>query len=80
MGDLEIMTEFHIIVKPSICEDLTLFHFICPWSMFLDLMEQTDGLKGNVAVAPPSLQVNVPIMFGALGSNSEILPCLLINL
>lgn len=33
-GVLEMLTEFHIITKTSICEDPILFHLICRYSMF----------------------------------------------
>lgn len=58
-------------MKASICEDLTLFHLICHYIVFLDLMEQADELNENVAGDSPSFQINVPTMFWELGRNSE---------
>lgn len=64
-------------MKASVC-DLLLFHFLCSYSMFLDLIEQADELNGNVANDSPPLQVNATFMFWELGMDSQTLPCLLL--
>lgn len=74
-GVLEMLTEFHIIMKSSACEDPHLFHLICHYSMCLGLMEPADELNGNIAIDSFSLQDNVPVMFQTLVRNSETLPC-----
>lgn len=56
-------TEFYTIMKASVFEDPILFHFICHYSMFLELIKQADELNRNIAVDSFSLQVNAPVVF-----------------